>query len=534
MRHYPGRLLAAIALLSSPYVFTAFWLGSHRGWPACAIYLSIALGGVLLLAVVARRARCFLLLHFPAFTVCSVIAGYTIVCEQLPGYPIAMVLETSSWEEVRGFFDLWQGQKWLLLFLGAALCYLLLSFSIPSSARLHDRSSLIRRTFMGCLALMAAGTAAAPEQLGESFAASPIVGTAMFVAGPLSSADYTIHGPIKRKRPYGAARVRGDEVHILVIGESSRRNSWSVYGYSRATTPYLSSTKSELILFTNAISDANTTIYAVPIMLTGISPESFTFVAPRGSIVDLANEAGYFSIWLVNNDPGPSSLVAVEPDASKYTVSPKPRVMEYFVFPPDEVLLPEFERQVVRRGTALFIGLHLYGSHNPYAKRYPGAFARFDASPRAGGGAAESKLVNSYDDSIFYTDWVLGRVIERARKLEVPATVTYLSDHGEDLQELDGRSGHGAGDYSPHAFEIPAFVWVNQAYRHAHPEKVAALVANASKEVRTHDFFFSLADLMGIRWPGFLPQRSFASSSFVPDTAEKHIAGGVLVARPGN
>jgi glucan phosphoethanolaminetransferase (alkaline phosphatase superfamily) len=107
-----------------------------------------------------------------------------------------------------------------------------------------------------------------------------------------------------------------------------------------------------------------------------------------------------------------------------------------------------------------------------------------------------------------------------------------LSDHGEDLQQLDGRSGHGAVDYSPHAFEVPAFVWMNVAYRREYPDKAAALAANASRVVRTHDFFYSLADLMGVRWAGRLPQRSFASPDFVPDTAKKYIAGGRFVSRP--
>ena len=52
-----------------------------------------------------------------------------------------------------------------------------------------------------------------------------------------------------------------------------------------------------------------------------------------------------------------------------------------------------------------------------------------------------------------------------ARRLSVPATVTYFSDHGEDLYALDGMSGHGAAVYSKHQFDIPAFVWMNAAYR---------------------------------------------------------------------
>jgi glucan phosphoethanolaminetransferase (alkaline phosphatase superfamily) len=142
-------------------------------------------------------------------------------------------------------------------------------------------------------------------------------------------------------------------------------------------------------------------------------------------------------------------------------------------------------------------------------------------------------LVDAYDNSVLYTDWFLQQVIEQARGLQVPATVTFTPDHGEASPSLDGGAvGHGSAQYVPAEFQIPAFIWVNAAYRKAHPEKVAALEANASKEIRSHDVFYTVADLMGITWPGAAPERSFASERFVPDATKQHLARGVLTARP--
>jgi len=106
--------------------------------------------------------------------------------------------------------------------------------------------------------------------------------------------------------------------------------------------------------------------------------------------------------------------------------------------------------------------------------------------------------------------------------------------HGEDLQQLDGETGHGAPAYTQHAFEIPAFVWVNDAYRGAHPQVVAALKSNTNKEIRSHNVFYTVADLMGIEWPGAKPERSFASDRFLPDASMKLVAGGLLVMPPGH
>jgi glucan phosphoethanolaminetransferase (alkaline phosphatase superfamily) len=179
------------------------------------------------------------------------------------------------------------------------------------------------------------------------------------------------------------------------------------------------------------------------------------------------------------------------------------------------------------------------GSHWKYSNRYPPDFQRFgspqqpDARPIfASSKSSEADMVDTYDNTVLYTDWFLQQVVERARELNVPATVTFFSDHGEDLQLLDGTSGHGNPVYTRHAFEVPAFVWTNDAYRRQYPEIIAALKNNASKEIRSHNVFYTIADLMGISWPGEIASRSFASDNFVPDTMMRHIAGGVPVVRP--
>jgi len=134
---------------------------------------------------------------------------------------------------------------------------------------------------------------------------------------------------------------------------------------------------------------------------------------------------------------------------------------------------------------------------------------------------------------VLYTDWFLQQVIERARLLKVPATVTFMPDHGEASPFLDdGAVGHAGVKYAAPEFKVPAFVWMNTAYRKAHPEKAAAIESNASKEIRTHDVFYAVADLMGITWPGAEPAKSFASERFVPDATDEYLARGVLVKGP--
>ena len=465
-----------------------------------------------------------------------VYAAYTLTYGSPPGELLAYVLATSSWAEVVGFFGIWQGERLLIAAAVSRLAYIAVAALAPVTPIFAGRNSYVRWGILGALALVTAFAAQNPVAFLGGLAVNPVIGTAMFVKGPLHAASALVKGTVIPKVSYGAARVPGEEVHILIIGESARRDSWSAYGYSRKTTPNIDRLQSEFILFKNAVADANVTVCAVPILLTGMSPARFDMKAVRGNLVDLAGEAGYSTAWLMNQDPHISLLTGVH--AERMVYPPSLKTLAASRLPLDQILLPEFKRQIASRGRAQFIGLHVIGSHWAYDSRYPAAFELFGSgrvltSADAISGKPDPQIVDAYDNSVAYTDWFLAQIIDAARGLSVPATVTYFSDHGEDLYALDGMSGHGAAVYSKHQFDIPAFVWVNAAYRQAHADKVRALEQNASKEIRSHNVFYSMADLMGIHWPGQKPEESFASAAFVPDVATPLLAGagGTLVNR---
>jgi glucan phosphoethanolaminetransferase (alkaline phosphatase superfamily) len=489
-----------------------------------------------LLAFFAGTSRRFFLLHAPLWILATVYAAYTLTYGSPPGELLAYVLATSSWDEVVGFFGIWQGQRLLIGAAALSAAYIAVAAFVPLTPVFPAGRSYVRWGILGALTLVTAFAAQNPLAFMGGLAVNPVIGTAMFVNGPLHAASAAVQGTAVPKVPYSAARVPGEEVHILIIGESARRDSWSAYGYSRKTTPNIERLQSELILFTNAVADANVTVCAVPILLTGMSPARFDMKAVRGNLVDLAGEAGYSTAWLMNQDPHISLLTGVH--AGRMVYPPSLQTLTASRLPLDQILLPEFNREIGSRGKPQFIGLHVIGSHWAYDSRYPPAFALFGSGTAltdadAISGKPDPQIVDAYDNSVAYTDWFLGQIIDAVRKLSVPATVTFFSDHGEDLYALDGMSGHGAAVYSRHQFDIPAFVWVNAAYRQAHADKVRAVEQNAGKEIRSHNVFYSLADLMGIQWPGQRPEESFASAAFVPDVATPLLAGagGTLVNR---
>jgi glucan phosphoethanolaminetransferase (alkaline phosphatase superfamily) len=526
----------ALVLLLAPYALIGIWLGHAKGTQSIAAFVASVALLTWLVAFATRSWRQFLLLQFPLLLLAAAFAAVTLSFDDPPGDLLAYVLATCTWDEVRGFFSIWQGQRLLLGAIVGGALYLILSFGAANQRIASGNSPYVRWGVLGTVVILCAYAATNPQSLAAGITANPVVGTAVFLTGPLRHAMKTVDGTAIKKTPFGATRVSSEEVHILIIGESARRDSWSVYGYQTKTTPYLETLRArgEAVFFDNAVTDANLTICAVPILLTGMPPDRFNMTAITGNLVDLAEEAGYSTTWLMNQDPHISLLTGIHADHMSYPPSISTIVAGRL--PLDERLLPDFRREVERQGKPRFIGLHLIGSHWQYDSRYPLAFERFGSSKGMTylsvlSGEPDPRVVSSYDNSVAYTDWILEQIIEQARKLSVPATVTYFSDHGEDLLTLDGRAGHGTATYSKHNFDIPAFVWTNSAYREAHPDKVQALTQNASKEVRSHNLFASLADLMGIQWKGATPASSFASASFTSDTTMPVIAGGHLVSR---
>jgi len=537
------RLYALGAMCALPYVAMLLFWGFHNDKPRSVLALLVTAAlGPLLLAGVTRTWRRFFLVYFPLLIPTIAYAVYSLGFGVVPGHTLGMVLVSATWEELRGLLGLGQA-KWILLPLIVFLAlYLYLAWRLPDSPIFSGKTYLAARALLVLSVPATVYAASNTLQLVDGIALNPLVGSLMFFAGQLPRSVAEIHGAAVEKIPYHARRTEssGEEVHILIVGESARRGSWSVYGYQRPTTPYLERIKGETFLLKNAWADANLTSLAVPMILTGMAPLELKHKAKyRGNLLDVVKEAGYSTTWLVNQDIDVSTTLGITADHFESPPDPDPGPFSRHL--PDGTLLPAFHREIDRAGAPRFIGMHITESHWEYYRRYPPSFQRFGTAKRLNvgsvffdpGTALEGDLTDAYDNSVLYGDWFLEQVIEAARALKVPATVSFVPDHGESLPAFDaGVSGHGGPIYSAAQFQIPAFVWVNEAYRAAHPRQVAALGSNAAKEIRSHDFFYTVADLMGITFPEAKPDQSFASAQFVPDSTGLIIAGTRIGLRP--
>lgn len=303
------------------------------------------------------------------------------------------------------------------------------------------------------------------------------------------------------------------QVYVLVIGESDARQHWQLFGYPRATNPELTA-MTNLVPITRMVTPWSVTIASVPVILTRKPITSPTPAWKEPSFLSAMQEAGYETWWISNQYPigqfdSPIATYAYE---AQHVIWVNHTV--YWDNPGayDGALVPALRRALASSNRDMFIVLHLMGSHFQYDYRYPPQFAHFkpvqfdnkSTVPR------NTRIQNSYDNSIRYTDHVLAQVIETLKQTDATTALWFESDHGDVLPTSTcDRQGHGIGTW--HEFEIPAFFWYSNSYAHDYPERIAILRTNATKRTMTGDTFATMLGMAGVEFPGLDQTRSLFS-----------------------
>ena len=91
-------------------------------------------------------------------------------------------------------------------------------------------------------------------------------------------------------------------------------------------------------------------------------------------------------------------------------------------------------------------------------------------------------MVNSYDNSIAYTDEVLTELFAFLASRPGLSAALYVADHGENLRD-DGRNLFGHFLNNEYDLPIPIVLWYSPALARRWPAKVAAAQANAGRRL---------------------------------------------------
>lgn len=253
------------------------------------------------------------------------------------------------------------------------------------------------------------------------------------------------------------AQITNNEksVVVLVIGESGRRQNFSLYGYEKNTNPLLSQTPN--VYHFDATSCATYTTATVKCILEHENTDKLYEILPN--YLDRNGVAVY---WRTTNWGEPPVHVASYQNAENLKAKCQGEGCDY-----DEVLLTDLKAQIQSsKKDKVLVVLHTSTSHGPtYSTKYPKAFEVFSPVCHSVELAkcSSEELINAYDNTIVYTDYLLHRIITELQELkEYNSTMIYVSDHGESLGEKNLYMHGVPMSIAPREqYEIPFIVWMS-------------------------------------------------------------------------
>lgn len=255
--------------------------------------------------------------------------------------------------------------------------------------------------------------------------------------------------------PNATIKDHEKSVVILVIGESARSENFSLYGYGKNTNPLLS--KIPNVFHFNATSDATYTTAGVKSILEHTNSDDLYEVLPNYLY---RNDVEV--IWRTTNWGEPPIHIKNYENREALMSNCKGEGCNY-----DEVLLSGLKEQILAsKKNKILVVLHTSTSHGPtYSKKYPAQFETFKPVCNSVelGNCSRTELVNAYDNTIVYTDYILANVIGDLKQLkDYKSTMLFVSDHGESLGEKNlYMHGLPLSIAPKEQYEIPFIVWVS-------------------------------------------------------------------------
>ena len=327
------------------------------------------------------------------------------------------------------------------------------------------------------------------------------------------------------------------EVYVMVVGETARAHNFSLYGYPRNTNPLLSKTPG-IKAFPNVTTQSNTTHKSVPMLLSAASAEDFERLFHEKGILAAFKEAGFHTVFISNQLPNHSFIDFLGEQADEHYFLKKEDALQGNHY--DEDLLRKLDEILPKadasssahyRYRKLFVVLHSYGSHFNYQERYPRSFAYFKPDSRSEAKSENRRdLLNAYDNTIRYTDYILHGIIERLQKWEGIQTKTdgvydqptsamlYTSDHGENIFDDDRHLFlHAAPKASDYELHVPFIIWTSEGFSKQYPDILKALGENRTKQVQSSlSAFHTMLGIGGIQTRYRKDEYSVVSDKYHP------------------
>lgn len=360
-----------------------------------------------------------------------------------------------------------------------------------------------------------------------------------------------------------ASAMRPDRPNIVLVTiDALSAQHMSLYGAKRQTTPRLDALGLEASVFDRFYANSNFTTSSIASILTGTRPWTHrafqifswpTEATRRTSLPAQLARAGYWTGYVATNSFAgasrlgfgtyfrfgrgdevpvalscPDRISAILPyECPAVQVLPLLFVQKFWIklqtalvigrsnrhYDPSQGVQAALEAlKVADRHRPVFLWLHLFPPHSPYAAPEPW-LGRFDASSEARDLESSNPEDNyvfrnlapeyvrilqaRYDESVQYVDQYAGDFVTHALQMLGDNTVVVVtSDHGEGF--ANGYGGHGGPGLYDSIIHVPLIV---KLPHQRHPMRIAALVEQV-------DLAPTLADLAGITPPASWEGRS--------------------------
>jgi len=330
----------------------------------------------------------------------------------------------------------------------------------------------------------------------------------LFSTAKLLSADSSESGPRipistdAKLEPSWAKRTK-PMLFVLVVGETTRGRDWGLNGYARQTTPQLS--KLDVINFPDAHSCGTNTEVSVPCMFSPYGRHDYNEKAIRTheSFLHILNHVGIRVLWRDNQAGCKGVCDGLHEDRLDDSKDPQLCNSDRCL---DEIMLKGLDAEIRKDKVGnIFVVLHQLGSHGPaYYQRYPASLRKFTPTCDTAdlSKCSREQIVNSYDNSVLYTDDFLAKTIAflKSEQKDYDTAMWYMSDHGESLGE-NGIYLHGmpypiAPQDQTH---IPMVMWFSDGFLSSFDLNRKCLEQETHDRVSHDDLFSTILGMLQIQ-----------------------------------
>jgi len=284
----------------------------------------------------------------------------------------------------------------------------------------------------------------------------------------------------------------------LLLGESSSRDYYSLYGYSQPTTPFLDSlyrAETSYLNFYDAIAPAPITRDALRIALSFASPVDEESFYKYKNIIELANDRGYETIWMSNQELIGifDTYVGFISSCSHYSFFKNDLSKQRDDLDLIDVLKEKYDTEKKQ-----FFVIHMQGSHMRYTDKID------DIDRKA---IKDETTEGNYARTIHHTDRFI-RSIYNVSQNDDSSLIYYFSDHGELL-----GLGHGLITKGSRQFDVPLITISNNitnvdsiVSQYKDPE--SGMINNTSTT-------YILSEIMGYDVSEYLKQQSVQDGKYI-------------------